>query len=49
MIYIFGALSVVICVFLISLSIQLLRIEKSLTEISFLVENRVGNLFKAGE
>ncbi len=49
MIYIIGALSLVICIFLIGLCIQLLRIEKSLTEISFLVEKKVGDLYKTSD
>jgi hypothetical protein len=48
-IYFIGALSLIIIIFLIGVCVQLIRIEKSLTEISLLVENKVGDQYKAVE
>ena len=42
--YIISGLSIIIFAFLISLCVQLLRIEKSITELSYMVEKRVAHL-----
>ena len=43
--YIISGLSIIIFAFLISLCVQLIRIEKAITELSYLVENKVSHLF----
>ena len=48
-IYFIGALSLVLVIFLIGVCVQLIRIEKSLIEMSLLVENKVGDQYQAGE
>jgi len=47
--YIIVALSTIIFLFLISLCVQLLRIEKSITDISLLVEEKVTQLYHPSE
>jgi len=43
--YIISGLSIIIFAFLISLCVQLIRMEKAITELSHLVENKVSRLF----
>ncbi len=43
--YIICGLSILIFAFLISLSVQLIRIEKSITKLALFVEKKVANLF----
>ncbi len=43
--YIISGLSIIIFIFLISLSVQLIRIEKSITKLAIIVENKVAKMF----
>ncbi len=47
--YLISGLSIIIFAFLVSLCVQLIRIEKSITELSLLVEEKVSTLFHPGE
>ncbi len=45
MLYLISTLLVVVCAFLISLCIQMFRIEKSLIKLSYIVEDKVSKLY----
>lgn len=44
MFYILCGLSVLITLFLISITVQLIRVEKRLTEVGFYIENKLTNI-----
>ncbi len=48
-IYVISGLALLLCVYILSLCVQLIGMEKSITKISYIVEHKVARLYKSAE